>query len=74
MVVGEKITVLGSDYSWTHGFVTEIEADGEKFKVDGKPWRTYEHKGQSREILYSMSDIVGSLAKSYFGCSNDTNY
>lgn len=65
MKIGDKITVLTTDYSWLHGVVTHVESNG--FKVNGNPKYTY----SNMEVLYSEHDIVGSLAKSYFGVPQD---
>ena len=65
MKTGDKITVLTTDYSWLHGIVTHIESNG--FKVNGNPKYTY----GNMEVLYSEHDIIGSLAKSYFGVPQD---
>lgn len=65
MNTGDKITVLTTDYSWLHGIVTHVESNG--FKVNGNPKYTC----NNMEVLYSEHDIVGSLAKSYFGVPQD---
>ena len=65
MKIGDKITVLTTDYSWLHGVVTHVESNG--FKVNGNPKYTY----SNMEVLYSEHDIVGSLAKSYSGVPQD---
>lgn len=64
--IGEEVTVIGRDYSWIKGTVTQIQ--GNYFKVDNMPKYTYKADGEIKEGWYSNHDIVGSLAKSFFGC------
>jgi len=69
MKTGQSVTVIAQDYSWIHGIVTYIEAGSGRFKVNDLPKSIFPAKKneQAKEWLYSEHDVVGSLAKSYFG-------